>query len=62
MRFEVDVQPMGAAFPRDLGRTPHQVAGDAAMAGVRMNDGVEEEGMKPPSQATFTNPTNRWSS
>ena len=45
MGLEVDVQPMGAALPGNPFGLLHEARRDALPAKVRMNAGIEDEGV-----------------
>lgn len=45
MRFEIDVQPMGAPIPGKHGGFVYQARGDALPAQSRMHASIQDEGM-----------------
>ena len=47
MRLEIDMQPARPALPGELDRSGHQGGADALALRIRIDDGVEQEGVLP---------------
>jgi hypothetical protein len=46
VRLEIDVEPAGAAFSREVDGTSDETRADAAMPAIRMDGSVEDRGMR----------------
>ena len=56
MRLEVDVQPLASGGAGFLGRRADKASADAAMPTVRIDGGVEDEGVAPAVPADLNKP------